>query len=70
MRVGKFVFALHRFHESGAFFVIRAKSNLHARRRYSHPVDRRSGLRSDQTVLFILRHFRERRPNLLEHANQ
>jgi len=42
---------LHRFHESGAFFVIRAKSNLHARRRYSHPVDRRSGLRSDQTVL-------------------
>jgi uncharacterized protein DUF4372/DDE family transposase len=42
---------LHRFHESGAFFVIRAKSNLHAQRRYSHPVDRRSGLRADQTVL-------------------
>jgi hypothetical protein len=31
---------LHRFHEVGAFFVIRAKSNLNARRRYSHPVDR------------------------------
>jgi hypothetical protein len=42
---------LHRFHELGAFFVIRAKSNLHARRRYSRPVDRSSGLRSDQTIL-------------------
>ncbi len=42
---------LHRFHEGGAFFVVRAKSNLHAHRRYSHPVDRSSGLRSDQTVL-------------------
>lgn len=42
---------LHRFHEVGAFFVIRAKSNLNARRRYSHPVDRSTGLRSDQTIL-------------------
>jgi hypothetical protein len=42
---------LHRFHEVGAFFVIRAKSNLRATRRYSHRVDRSTGLRSDQTVL-------------------
>ena len=42
---------LHRFHEVGAFFVIRAKSNLNAQRRYSHPVDRTSGLRSDQTII-------------------
>jgi len=42
---------LHRLHEGGAFFVIRAKSNLNARRRYSHPVDRSSGLRSDQTII-------------------
>jgi hypothetical protein len=42
---------LHRFHQAGAFFVVRAKSNLHARRRYSHAVDRSTGLRSDQTVL-------------------
>lgn len=42
---------LHRFHEVGAFFVIRAKSNLHARRRYSRPVDRSSGLRSDHTIV-------------------
>lgn len=42
---------LHRFQEVGAFFVIRAKSNLNARRRYSHPVDRGSGLRSDHTIM-------------------
>lgn len=42
---------LHRLHEHGAFFVVRAKSNLNARRRYSHPVDRSSGLRSDQTII-------------------
>jgi hypothetical protein len=42
---------LHRFHQHGAFFVVRAKSNLNARRRYSHEVDRSSGLRSDQTII-------------------
>lgn len=42
---------LHRFHQGRAFFVVRAKSNLQAKRRYSHPVDRSTGLRSDQTVL-------------------
>jgi Domain of unknown function (DUF4372)/Transposase DDE domain len=42
---------LHRFHRGGAFFVVRARANLRAQRRYSHPVDRSSGLRSDQTVL-------------------
>ena len=42
---------LYRFQEVGAFFVIRAKSNLNASRRYSHPVDRSTGLRSDQTIV-------------------
>ena len=42
---------LHRLQEYGAFFVVRAKSNLNARRRYSHAVDRSSGLRSDQTII-------------------
>jgi len=44
---------LHRFHRSGAFFVVRARANLRVQRRYSHPVDRSSGLRSDQTVLLF-----------------
>jgi hypothetical protein len=42
---------LHRFHQAGSFFVTRAKSNLRVVRRYSHPVDRTTGLRSDQTVV-------------------
>ena len=42
---------LYRFHQERAFFVVRAKSNLQAQRRYSHTVDRSTGLRSDHTVL-------------------
>jgi Domain of unknown function (DUF4372)/Transposase DDE domain len=41
---------LDRFHEAGSFFVIRAKRNLKAKRRYSAPVDRSTGLVCDQTV--------------------
>jgi hypothetical protein len=41
---------LGRFHEAGSFFVIRAKTNLKADRRYSHAVDRATGLVCDQTV--------------------
>jgi len=42
---------LARLDDAGSFFVTRAKSNLKARRRYSRPVDRASGLVCDQTVL-------------------
>lgn len=42
---------LFRFHEAGSFFVVRAKSNLKAQRRYSHPVDKATGLLCDQTVV-------------------
>jgi hypothetical protein len=41
---------LARVDRAGAFFVIRAKSNLQAVRRYSHPVDRATGVLCDQTV--------------------
>ena len=33
-----------------AFFVIRAKTNLQFRRVYSHPIDKYSGLKCDQTI--------------------
>jgi len=36
---------------SAAFFVVRTKSNLLLQRRYSHPVDKSTGVRSDQTVV-------------------
>jgi len=34
-----------------AYFVIRSKSNLRFRRLYSHPVDKSTGLRCDQTIV-------------------
>lgn len=43
---------LHRVHQAGAFFVVRGKRNLTFKRRKSHPVDRSTGLRCDQTVVF------------------
>jgi len=36
---------------SSAFFVVRTKSNVLIQRRYSHPVDKSTGVRSDQTVI-------------------
>jgi hypothetical protein len=43
-----FVFTL-----SLAFFVVRSKSNVKLQRRYSHPVDKTTGVRSDHTVILI-----------------
>jgi Domain of unknown function (DUF4372)/Transposase DDE domain len=42
---------LYRFHQAGSFFVTRGKSNLKVQRRYSHPVDRKTGLICDQSVV-------------------
>jgi hypothetical protein len=42
---------LGRLHDAGSFFVTRAKANFKAQRRYSHPVDRSTGLICDQTVM-------------------
>jgi IS4 transposase len=43
---------LYAFTLSLAFFVVRTKENLLLQRRYSHPVDKSTGVRSDQTVIF------------------
>ena len=42
---------LYQLSQCAAFFVIRAKSNLKCRRLYSHPVEKDTGLRCDQTVV-------------------
>ncbi len=42
---------LFRFTRSSAFFVTRTKKNVVLRRRYSHAVDKSTGVRSDQTVI-------------------
>lgn len=42
---------LYTLSQSLAFFVTRSKSNLKFRRLYSHPVDKSTGLRCDQTIV-------------------
>jgi hypothetical protein len=42
---------LYIFTLSAAFFVVRTKSNVILQRRYSHPVDGTTGVRSDHTVI-------------------
>jgi hypothetical protein len=42
---------LYAMHRAGAFFVTRAKENMDARRVYSFPVDRVSGIICDQRVM-------------------
>jgi hypothetical protein len=42
---------LHTVHRAGSFFVTRAKRGMDARRVYSRPVDRTTGLICDQTIV-------------------
>jgi len=42
---------LYTIHLAGAFFVTRAKHNTQLRRLYSHPVEKSTGVRCDQTVI-------------------
>jgi len=41
---------LHQLNTAHSFFVTRAKSNLRYRRLYSQPIDKQSGVRSDQII--------------------
>ena len=41
---------LYTINQCAAFFVIRAKSNFQFRRIYSHPIDKDTGLKCDQTI--------------------
>jgi transposase len=43
---------LHRWTQAGAFFVVRCRRNIKLIARARRPVDRATGLRSDQTVCF------------------
>jgi transposase len=44
---------LYRFSLGAAFFVTRAKKNARFQRRYSHPIDKSTGLRFDQTIFRV-----------------
>lgn len=41
---------LFRMHEAKAFFVTRSRKNIRWQRLYSHPTDKQSGIRCDQTI--------------------
>ncbi|MGO9096895.1 MAG: IS4 family transposase [Bryobacteraceae bacterium] len=56
---------LHVFHCGGAFFVTRTKRGVLFRRRYSHPVDCTTGLRSDHTVVLASAASRKHYPDPL-----
>lgn len=56
---------LHIIHTASAFFVTRAKSNFKYKRQYSHPVDKTTGLRSDQTVVLTGFYARKNYPEKL-----
>ena len=42
---------LYNLHQKRAFFVIRAKKNFKFKRRYSHKVEKNSGVQCDQTII-------------------
>ena len=50
---------LFRLSDAGSFFVTRAKSNLKVQRRYSHKVDKSTGLICDQTVMLTVFYSRQ-----------
>jgi len=56
---------LHAFSDCSAFFVIRAKKNLCYRRLYSAPVDKATGVRSDQTIVLTGVNTADRYPDKL-----
>jgi hypothetical protein len=56
---------LHTIHTASAFFVTRAKVNFKYRRLYSNPVDKTTGLRSDQTVVLTGFYTRKEYPEKL-----
>lgn len=60
---------LYRFTLSAAFFVTRTKENVVLQRRYSHPVDRSTGVRSDQTVILATLGSAQAYPNALRRVS-
>ena len=60
---------LHVFHRSGAFFVTRTKRGVLLRRRYSHPIDASTGVRSDHTVVLASAASRQHYPDPLRRVH-
>lgn len=60
---------LYRLHQALAYFVVRAKRDFIFRRRYSHAVDRSTGVRSDQTIVVTGKYTAKKFPDLLRRVS-
>ncbi len=60
---------LYVFTLSAAFFVVRTKSNVLLQRRYSHPIDKTAGVRSDHTVVLTAINSAEAYPESLRRVS-
>jgi hypothetical protein len=60
---------LYIFVLSAAFFVVRTKSNILLQRRYSRPVDKTTGIRSDHTVILTAINSAKVYPDALRRVN-
>jgi Domain of unknown function (DUF4372)/Transposase DDE domain len=60
---------LYGLHQALAYFVLRAKHNLQFRRRRSHPIDRTTGVRSDQTIILTGKYTAHKFPALLRRVS-
>lgn len=56
---------LYSIHRKSAFFITRAKGNIATKRVYSHPVDKSTGLRCDQSVRFTVYKSKKEYPELI-----
>ena len=56
---------LHRLHLEKAFFVTRTKSNFKFKRRYSHEVDKTTGIQCDQTIILTTHYPAKKYPETL-----
>lgn len=60
---------LYRLHQALAYFVVRSRSDIQFRRRISHPVDRATGVRSDQTIRLTGKYTHRTYPDLLRRVH-
>jgi hypothetical protein len=60
---------LYRLHQGLAYFVVRTKHHVRFRRRRSHPIDRTTGVRSDQTIILTGQRSARRFPTLLRRVS-
>ena len=60
---------LYVFHQAGAFFVTRSKSNMRYHRVYSHAVDKTTGIAADQSIALDGIHARKDYPQYLRRVS-